>query len=414
MKVNRGVSNSGFSVFHYKLKDAPTCLSQIFVRCGSAHEDDDSWGVAHFLEHLCFQGTPTKDKHQMNREMSLAGSANAYTNNFVTSYYIETLKEDVEKGFSLVKEAVFDSCFPEKEFEKEKSVILEEWRMYDNYPYEYFYDKIMTNSFGEKDMHAIIGTEDSIKQMTPEKLHRFRNKWYGKNNMAVVFVGDIEFEEAMELANKHLPEISSSEESFSCLNEFLPKQDKFVFETDRFEQSAYGIICKWPSSQENHKNNLIGNFFSLCLSNYMYEYIRDDLGLCYGVYSGKVKHLDNSYNLISMLTRNDYLEKAEKELETLFQKVKNEGFPKQIFEISKKKILFSQMKTLSDVGNICSSIVSGCFVDKDGTWFLEEGQTMLNRDWVKNAAQILTEDKLKQFANEKLNGFTKFSMISKK
>ncbi|MEI8270295.1 MAG: pitrilysin family protein [bacterium] len=414
MSVNHGISNSGFSVFHYKLKDAPTCQTQIFVRAGSAHEDDDSLGVAHFLEHLCFQGTPTKDKHQMSREMSLAGNANAYTNNFVTSYYIETLKEDIETGFSLIKEAVFDSCFPEKEFEKEKNVIIEEWRMYDNYPSEYFHDKVMTNSFGEKDMHAIIGTEDSIRQMNPEKLHRFRNKWYGKNNMSIVFVGDLEFEEAMEIANKHLPEYSSSEESFSCLNEFLPKQEKFLFETDRFEQSAYGLITKWPSSKENHQNNLIGNFFSFCLSNYMYEYIRDDLGLCYGVSSSKIKHLDNSYNLISMLTRNDYLEKAEKELEKLFQKIKEEGFPKQIFEISKKKILFSQMKTLADVGSICYAIIAGCFTDKDGSWFLEKGQSTLNPDWVKKSAEMLTEGSLKKFANEQLNDFTKFSMFSKK
>ena len=115
-----------------------------------------------------------------------------------------------------------------------------------------------------------------------------------------------------------------------------------------------------------------------------------------------------------MLTRNDYLEKAEKELEKLFQKIKEEGFPKQIFEISKKKILFSQMKTLADVGSICYAIIAGCFTDKDGSWFLEKGQSTLNPDWVKKSAEMLTEGSLKKFANEQLNDFTKFSMFSKK
>jgi predicted Zn-dependent peptidase len=174
--INYEICAAGYPVYHYYKPDASIVEAQVFVKAGSAHEDDDSWGVAHFLEHLCFQGTPTKNKHQISREMSLIGNYNAYTNYFCTCYHFDSLNESFEKGFSLLSESVFDSCYPEYEFEKEKRVIVEEWRMYDNYPSEAYKNFALDKYFGSADGHPIIGTQESIEGMNPEKLHRYRNK----------------------------------------------------------------------------------------------------------------------------------------------------------------------------------------------------------------------------------------------
>lgn len=412
--INFRTSVSGYPVFHIQLKDASTCQIEIVANCGSSHEDADSWGVAHFLEHMCFQGTPTKNKHQVTREISMVGSYNAYTDHFNTAYHIESLTEDFEKGFGLIKEAVFDSCYPEKEFEKEKSVIVEEWRMYDNYPSEHFFDYVTQKCFGEAEGHAIIGTEESILSMNPEKLHRFRNKWYGKNNIFVVVVGDLDFEKVMDVANRILPAAPDVELAPSCLNIFHATESKYTFETDRFDQAAFGMVSRWPAAKEVCRNRFIAKFFSSALANYMHEYIRDDLGLCYGVWSSKISHLDNSNFVISMLTNNSYLEKAELELENLFKKIKSDGFPQELYEISKKQLTFSQVKTLDSVQGLTSSVVAGVLESADKNWFLNEGQQMLDPNWLKSVASQLTQEDLREFANNWLDGFTKFAMISTK
>lgn len=414
MQVNYRVSASGYPVYHVQMNDASVCEAHIVVNCGSAHEDADSWGVAHFLEHLCFQGTPTKNKHQVSREMALIGAYNAYTNQFNTVYHFDSLNEDFENGFSLLKEAVFDSCYPEKEFEKEKSVIIEEWRMYDNYPSEHFSDYVIDKCFGANEGHPIIGVEESIRGMNPEKLHRFRNKWYGKNNIFVVIVGNLDFEKVMEVVDKTLPPAPEVETSPVCLNDFLADQPKYIFETDRFEQASFGMVRKWIPPKDVYKNRYIASFFSSALSKYMYEYIRDDLGLCYGVWGSRFRHFDNSNFMISMLTNNGYLEKAETELENLFAKIKSEGFPNEIFEIAKKSLTYNQVKTLDSVSGIAGSVVNGVLGSVDKDWFLTEGQKGMDPVWLKSVAAQLTQADLKEFANIWLGDFTKFAMVSTK
>jgi len=412
--LNYRVSDSGYPVYHIQMKDASVCEAHIVANCGSSHEEDDSWGVAHFLEHMCFQGTPTKNKHQVSREQSKVGSYNAYTNQFNTVYHFDALNEDFERGFSLLKEAVFDSCYPEKEFEKEKSVIIEEWRMYDNYPTEHFFDYLTDKCYGPTEGHPIIGTEDSIKGMNPEKLHRFRNKWYGKNNVFVVVVGNLEFDKVMDVVNRTLPPAPDVETSPVCLTNYYADQSKYVFETSRFEQAAFGLVGKWPSAKNAFEDWAVANFFSSALSKYMYEYIRDDLGLCYGVWSYRHRHFDNVNNIAFMLTNNGYLEKAETELHNLFEKVKSEGFPDELFEISKKQQTYNQVKVLDNVHGVASSIVHGVLSCGDKSWFLNEGHKAMDPAWLKQAAAKLTQDNLKEFANNWLNDFTKFAMVSTK
>ena len=414
LTLNHQISASGYPVYHVQMKDSSVCEAHVVVNCGSAHEDADSWGVAHILEHLCFQGTPTKNKHQVSREQSLVGSFNAYTNQFNTVYHFDALNEDFDKGFQLLKEAVFDSCYPEKEFEKEKSVIIEEWRMCDNYPTEHFFDYLTDKCYGAVEGHPIIGTEESIRSMNPEKLHRFRNKWYGKSNIFIVVVGNLEFAKVMETVNKILPPAPDVEMTPTCLNQFLATDPKYTFETSRFEQAAFGLVGKWPSAKFVMENGFVAIFFLSALSKYMHEYIRDDLGLCYGVWSHRFRHFDNGNFIIYMLTNNGYLGKIEKELENLFAKVKSEGFPDEVYEISKKQLTYNQVKTLDHAGGVAASVVAGVNSSRIPDWYLNEGCKGLDPAWLKGTAAALTQFDLKEFANTWLGDFTKFEMVSTK
>jgi predicted Zn-dependent peptidase len=413
-KLNFKLSESGYPVFYINIPDANICKAEIVIKCGSAHEDADSWGVAHFLEHFCFQGTPTKDKHQVNREQSLIGSYNAYTNYFNTAYHFDSLTQDFEKGLTLLKEVVFDSNYPEHEFEKEKSVIIEEWRMYDNDPSQHYFNLVTEKCFGSKEGHPIIGTEESIKEMTPEKLHRFRDKWYGKENMFIVVVGSLDFDRVMTAINSTFPAAKEVEKSPICLSEFLPKEQKYVFENNRFEQAQFGMICKWPSPEVTIKEKYLSKFFHWALHQYMHEYIRDDLGLCYGVGASPFSNFENSNLLISMLTSNDHLEKAEMELEALFEKIKTEGFPDEIFQICKKQQLYSRTKLLQDVHGVLNITSNGIMGSSNQDWFMTDGQRALDFEWIKECSDDLKPVDLQNFANQWLHGFTKLSMISTK
>ena len=146
----------------------------------------------------------------------------------------------------------------------------------------------------------------------------------------------------------------------------------------------------------------------------MHEYIRDDLGLCYGVGASSFSHLENSNFLISMLTSNDHLEKAEMELDGLFEKIKSEGFPDEIFQICKKQQLYSRTKLLQDVHGVLNITSSGVMGSSNPDWFMTDGQKALDFEWIKECSDDLKPIDLQNFAKRWLNDFTKLSMISTK
>lgn len=412
--LNFKISDSGIPVYHVRVPNSAVCKVMIVANCGSAQEERDSWGVAHFLEHMAFQGTPTKNKHQVSREQAMVGNYNAYTNCFNTAYHFDSLNEDFERGLQLLKEAVFDSNYPEQEFEKEKNVIVEEWRMYDNYPTEHFWDFLAAKCFGEDEGHSIIGTEESIRSMNPEKLNRYRDKWYGKENLFIVVVGNVDFDRAMNAVNNTLPSIKSVEKTRICLKELQCKESKYVLETDRFEQACFGLVQKWVSNQEILERNYVPNFFVYAFNKLLYEYIRDDLGLCYGVSVSNLNHQENNYSIISMLTNNDYLEKAEAELRNLFFKVKSDGFPLELFEICKKQYLYSRVKCLDNAFGITTMIVNGVTASSNPNWFIDKGNQIMDMNALKKCAENLKPKDLQDFAQSHLIEGVQFTMISKK
>lgn len=397
--INFAISAAGYPVFHYYKPDSSITEAQIFAKCGSAHEDQDSWGVAHFLEHMCFQGTPNKNKHQISREMALIGNYNAYTNYFCTCYHFDSLNESFESGFRLLKESVFDSCYPEHEFEKEKSVIVEEWRMYDNYPSEAYKNFSLQHYFGSSEGHPIIGTEESILSMNPEKLHRYRNKWYGKNNIAIIVVGGVTFEKVMAVINEVVPVSGEVEEVPVCLRFYNYQEETQKLETSRYDQSVYGLIQPWYNSQEILDKNYIPNFLLRASSTYLYEYIRDDLGLCYGIKQGRMCHFNQSYLTTYLLTNKDYIQKAEEELFKSYSKMKTEGFPEEIFNIAKVQAIYGQLKTLQDVSGIGYSMASLLLQNKDPDWIVNKGSLYLSEPWLKQKAANLTPKDLQEAAS---------------
>jgi predicted Zn-dependent peptidase len=411
--INYAISASGYPVFHYQKADSLICHAQITANVGSAHEDPDSYGAAHFLEHLCFQGTPSKNKHQISREMDLLGSFNAGTNYFCTSYYFEALCDNFDPAFKILKESVFDSNYPEHEFEKESRVIVEEWRMYDNYPSETFNNYTLDKCYGYQEGHPIIGTEESIRAMTPEKIHRFRNRWYGRQNMYVLIVNNLSFEDTLKIVDKYLPASREVETAPVCLSS-LKTTGIHSFETDRFDQAIYGIVQPWASLVENFERGYKPYFTIKALNKHLYEKIRDDLGLCYGVSTSKITNYNNSYLFVTMLTNKDYLAKAQEELFKSFEEVKSNGFPEELFRIAKNKAMFQQLKAIQDIGGISSTMNSLIYSCKDIDWILNVAELTLDPNYLKKKADELELEDLQRYAVEHLaskQSCLEFSMV---
>jgi zinc protease len=195
---------------------------RLAVNTGSILEDDDQRGLAHFTEHMAFNGSKNFQKNDLVSFLQSIGvkfgaDLNAYTG-FDETVYILPIptekKENVEKGFQILEDWASAVTFDHAEIDKERGVVLEELRLgkgADDRMSKIYFPKLFEGSkYGDR---LPIGTEDVLKNFKYETIKKFYRDWYRPDLMAVVVVGDIEVVEAERLVKKHFEHLKNPEKA---------------------------------------------------------------------------------------------------------------------------------------------------------------------------------------------------------
>jgi len=175
-----------------------------FVRAGARDETAKISGVSHFLEHMVFKGTPNRSAEQVNRELDEMGShSNARTSEESTVYHATVLPDFQSRIVEVLSDIMRPSLRPE-DFETEKQVIIEEIKMYDDQPPYGGYERVMSEFFGEHPLgQSVLGTEETVTGLTPERMLDFFQQRYSPGNMAFAAAGNVDFDRLIEDCEKY-------------------------------------------------------------------------------------------------------------------------------------------------------------------------------------------------------------------
>lgn len=185
---------------------------RLVINAGSILEDDDQQGLAHFMEHMCFNGTKRFPKNQLVDYLQSIGvkfgqHLNAYTSFDETVYFLPIPSDDpakLEKGFEIIEDWAFNAVLTPEEIDKERAVVLEEYRIglgADNRMRKRFMPKMMYQSHYVDRMP--IGQKEILENFTYDKIKRFYKDWYRPDLMAVIVVGDIDVAEMEKKIQEH-------------------------------------------------------------------------------------------------------------------------------------------------------------------------------------------------------------------
>lgn len=188
------------------------------VNAGSILEEEQEQGLAHFLEHMCFNGTKSFPKNELINVIERMGivfgpDLNAYTSFDETVYMLKIPTDSIElinKGFQILEEWAHLVIFDPKEIEKEKGVVLEEWRLGLGAD-----DRMRKKAFpiifkGSKYAERLpIGKPETIKSFNQKNFLNFYKKWYRPDLMAVIVVGDIDVEFAENKIKSHFSKLTN-------------------------------------------------------------------------------------------------------------------------------------------------------------------------------------------------------------
>ncbi len=177
---------------------APVVAIQTWFGTGSIHEDDFlGAGLAHYVEHMIFKGTPSRTPGDISREISDAGGRiNAYTTFDRTVFHVVLPVRHWAIGLDVLADAVQNATFPEDEWEREQTVILQEMAMNRDDPQRELGRLLWSTAYRvHPHRHPVIGYREVFLQTTREDLLAFFERHYRPDNMIVAVAGDVDPQE---------------------------------------------------------------------------------------------------------------------------------------------------------------------------------------------------------------------------
>jgi predicted Zn-dependent peptidase len=187
----------------------------LWVNVGSATESDEINGMAHFLEHMVFKGTPRLEIGEFERRIEERGAVtNAATSQDYTHYYITSAPSDFAKLVPLQIDVVLNASITDDAFERERFVVLEEIRRSEDNPGRRTFQKTMQTVFERLPYRRpVLGPEEVIANLRPQQMRDFHGSWYQPKSMTAVAVGNLPADELIETIADSFDVLSSSKAS---------------------------------------------------------------------------------------------------------------------------------------------------------------------------------------------------------
>jgi predicted Zn-dependent peptidase len=294
--VFRYRQDNGISVLLEPIDGVVSVSVGLWIKTGSRNEREDQHGYAHFIEHMLFKGTRNYSARDIARIVDrVGGQHNAATNREYTCYYINVVSDYLELAVQLLAETFYDSLFDSGELEKEKNVVMEEIRMYEDAPDELIHDVFMECMLkGHPLSHPILGTHESIKKSTRAKLVDFFENQYRNDNLVIAIAGNFNRSEAEGLLGKYF---SRGGGDVTAAGAPVPQPHRVDYrhiekdlEQVHFCLGTDGII---RDDEDRWGLYIMSTVLGGSMSSRLFQNIREKEGISYSIYSFHSSYSDS-------------------------------------------------------------------------------------------------------------------------
>lgn len=367
--VRTGVLPNGLTYFIRKnAKPEKKVDLRLVIKAGSILETDAQQGLAHFMEHMCFNGTKRFPKNKLVDYLQSIGvkfgqHLNAYTSFDETVYFLPIpadSPEKIENGFNIIEDWAFNTTLTPEEVDKERGVVLEEYRLglgADKRMMGRFMPKMMYNS--QYANRLPIGQKEVLENFTYDKLTSFYKDWYRPNLMAVIVVGDIDVNEMEQKIKAHFssyknPKNEKPRKIFEVPNH---KETFIAIESDKEATSSDVQLLykdldtpKKSVTVKDLKSEMVEGLFTSMINARLDEYANSTTPpFLYGFsYHGETfAKTKKAYQSVAMSQDNKQLE-ALKVLVDENNRVKKYGFKAAELERAKAEILAAMDKQFKE------------------------------------------------------------------
>lgn len=263
----------------------------VWAAVGSRHESPALNGVAHFVEHLVFKGTPTRNAVQISREIEgLGASVDAYTTEDHTCFYTRGPSESLAQLTDVLLDITCRPTFDPMEIEREREVILEEILMYRDMPSQHVEDLLGEAAWPDHALgRPITGGEISVAGIGRGDLFRFHQTRYTGANMIVTASGKVDHQAFVDLVRPTLEVLDEGEKATyhrvpTPMRESGPRRCDEVRDVEQSHLSI-GFHACGRNDPERYALKMLNVLLGENMSSRLYQVLREENGLCYAIYS---------------------------------------------------------------------------------------------------------------------------------
>lgn len=292
--IYKHTSKNGLRIVMEKIPTVRSVTIGIWVLTGSRNETIEINGISHFLEHMFFKGTKTRSAQDIAEAFdSIGGQINAFTSKEYTCYYAKVLDTHKDYALEILSDMFFNSTFDEEEMEREKKVVYEEIKMYEDAPDDIVHDLLEKASFGDHALgYPIIGSEKQLKTFNRHSLEKYIEERYTPDNVVISVAGNVDeaFVKTIEANFGNYQGIVKNSEEEQPI--FLANT---INRTKATEQAHFCLGYQGLSVNADDTYSLIilNNVLGGSMSSRLFQEVREKQGLAYSVFSYHSSYLDN-------------------------------------------------------------------------------------------------------------------------
>jgi predicted Zn-dependent peptidase len=304
MKFNQTRLDNGLRIVTVPMEDNPAVTVLVMVETGSKYESKNTNGLSHFLEHMMFKGT-TKRPTAMDitKELdSLGAHYNAFTGQEYTGYYAKVSKEKIDSALDIVSDIYLDPLLNEKEIEKEKGVIIEEIRMYQDLPHRHIHDVFLSLVYGDQPAGwNVAGTEDTVKSFKREDFKKYLEEHYVAEATTVVVSGSFNEQEVIEKIKGKFSNISTSKNQpkLKVIEEQSSPRIVLKFKETDQAHIVLGVRSYDARSTNDSTISVLATLLGGGMSSRLFQKLREEMGVGYYVRANQDSYTDHGILAIS-------------------------------------------------------------------------------------------------------------------
>ena len=347
-KFYRKVLKNGMTVLFEK-RNLPVVSVAFAVRNGGINEVENEKGISHFIEHMLYKGTPTRNAKKLAEEIEKnGGKLNGFTGESITAYWCKMPSKHLDIAFNVLSDMVKNPLFDEKELEKEKKVIFEEIKLKHDNLLHHVFDEIHKSLYEKPFGISILGTYKTLSFIDRKKLLKKFDEVYQPNNMILCVIGDANFDKIVDFAKKNFSNKKGKIPEFKI----KLKSESTIEKRKGIDQANLVLAYHVPlaGDKKSYAAMILGALMARGLSSRLFTEIREKRNLAYAIEEYSEITKDFAYNLIYVGTMKENVEKVKKLILDEFKKVAESLDEKELGQV-KEQIIGNHQISMEDSQN---------------------------------------------------------------